>query len=82
MLKIIEEAIRQISREEVGEAIWKSWTDVLNASVQELSPDKFYILVIPTTIPEAEAKAAFEAFKGRLNLVILRADGVTLLELS
>lgn len=48
----------------------------------ELSPDKYYLVVVPTDVDEAGLREAFAELAGLVNVVVLQADGVKLIELN
>ncbi len=68
--KTIESTLDDLIKTRIG--------DVLH----ELDPKKTYILIVPETLEMAEINEAFQSLPDNLNLVVLRANGVKLLELS
>jgi hypothetical protein len=69
----LDKHLRKIMREELA--------DVLRQAIIELDPNKHYILVVPTDIPDDQLRAAFAGFAGKQNLAVLSAENVRLIEL-
>lgn len=56
----------------------------LQESIQqvELDPEKFYLLVVPESISEEQLKQSLRQTAGKLNIIVLRANNVNLIELT
>lgn len=50
--------------------------------LHELDPEKNYILIVPTDVDEAALRKELNQLRGKVNLLTIRSDNVTLLELT
>lgn len=50
--------------------------------VVTLDPSKFYIITIPTDLDLDQVRESFDSLRGKLNIIVLQADNVKVLELS
>jgi hypothetical protein len=48
----------------------------------ELDPNKYYILVVPLDVDQDQLKKEFEHLRGKVNITVLVASGVRLLEIG
>lgn len=79
--KLINRVIIALLNHEQFKSVMLKWLYhvLVEISLQELHPDKSYILVLPSSISDTDVRSAFQAFNSKTNLVIITADNVGLI---
>lgn len=79
--KFIDNAVmRTLSEEMVTRILSLAFIEKVSTTLFSLDRDKNYILIIPDTVDEQELAKALDDFSGQVNLLVIRANRASLIE--
>ncbi len=82
MIMIGEQKVQQMIEKTLDANVYRLILKGMEQVLVELDPEKHYIMVLPETISVEESRAALEPFLKKMNMAVIHASGVKVLEIS